>query len=475
VLQIINSIPVHYKLVPVFHKRAKIMDYVKIFEQVMANLTAVIKQEPGLGHDLWQEIIKMHPADIAQIISDLSKNDFEGLFKTFPPDFQIQVFEYLTDPEKAFILSTLPETNKINILKRTPIDELIDLFEFLSNNELKNIFNLLQKKEREYAISLMKFDSESAGGMMDIDVISLQQDLTVEQSVKILQHIRPNQELHRQLYVTDKNNKLVGHINLEDLVIHHPKQFVNEFLRKNEYIANVYEHQKDIVQKMTHYHLLSAPVVSNENYFVGVVPSETLIEALEEEATEDIYKISAMTPIKQTYFDTSFIRLIYDRCYILIVLLLVESFSSTLLKAHEASLAGLVIFIPMLVSTGGNTSSQTSALAIQGLASGEINFSNITKFIRREFLMALVIALILSITAFARVFWSPSTNLAECLVVSITLGTIVMASVVLGSCIPLILKRFKIDPAFSAGPFLATMMDILGIFIFCYISKLVLL
>jgi len=451
------------------------MDYIKIFEQVMANLKAVIKQEPGLGHDLWQELIKMHPADIAQLISDLNRSDFEGLFKSFPADFQVQVFEYLTDPEKAFLLATIPDHNKIIILKQTPIDELIDLFEFLSNKDLKHIFNLLQKNDREHAISLMKFDSESAGGMMDIDVISLQNDLTVEQSVKILQHIRPNQELHHQLYVTDKNNKLIGHINLEDLVIHHPKQLITDFLRKNEYIASVNEHKKDLVQKMTHYHLLSAPVVSNDDYFIGVVPSETLIEALEEEATEDIYKISAMTPIKQTYFDTSFVRLIYDRCYILIILLLVESFSSTILKAHESALAGLVIFIPMLVSTGGNTSSQTSALAIQGLASGEINFSNIMRFIRREFFMALIISLILSLTAFMRVFCQPGTTTAECFVVSLTLGIIVLTSVVLGSCIPLILKHFKIDPAFSAGPFLGTMMDILGIVIYCYISKLILL
>lgn len=450
------------------------MDYIKIFEQVMANLEAVIKQEPGLGNELWQELVKMHPADIAQLISDLNKHDFESLFKTFPQDFQIQIFKYLTDPEKAFILSALQDNNKINILKQTPIDELIDLFEFLSNKELKNIFNLLQTKDREQAVSLMKFDSESAGGMMDINVISLRNDLTVEQSVKILQHIRPNQELHHQLYVTDRNNKLMGHINLEDLVIRHPKQLIGEFLRKNEYIASVNDHQRDIVQKMTHYHLLSAPVVSNQDYFVGVVPSDALIEALEEEATEDIYKISAMTPIKQTYFETSFIRLIYDRSYILIILLLVESFSSTVLKAHEATLAGLAMFIPMLISTGGNTSSQTSALAIQGLASGEINFSNIARFIRREFLMALVISTILGITAFARVFWSPGTVLSECWIVSITLSIIVMASVVLGSCIPLVLKHFKIDPAFSAGPFLATMMDILGIVIFCYISKLIL-
>ncbi len=450
------------------------MDYSKILEQIAANLDVVVKQDAGIGQDLWNALVKMHPADIAQFISDFNRNDFERLFKTLHPELQVDVFEYLTDPEKAFLVSVLPDQIKSNLLKKTPIDEVIDLFEFLSSSELKHIFNLLQKKDREHAISLMQFDSESAGGMMDIDIISLRQDLTVEQGIKMLQHIRPNQELHRQIYVTDRSNRLVGHINIEDLLTHHPRQEISEFLRANEYIAKVHEQQHEIVQKMTHYHLLSIPVVSHDDYFVGVVPSETLIEALEEEATEDIYKISAMTPIKQTYFETPFIRLVYDRSYILIVLLLVESFSSSMLKAHEAALAGLVVFIPMLVSTGGNTSSQTSALAIQGLASGEINFSNIGRFIRREFLMALIIAIILGLTSFMRVYWSPDTTILDCWIVSLTLGTIVMSSVVLGSCIPLFLKRFKIDPAFSAGPFLATMMDILGIVIFCYISKLIL-
>ena len=450
------------------------MNFKNIFEHVRSNLDLVIRQDSALGKELWSELIQIHPADLAQMISDLNRDEFSAIFKVLPNKIKFEVFEYLTDPEKAFILSILPDQEKTDLFKHTPIDELIDLFEFISNQELKHIFSLLQKKDREQALSLMKFDSESAGGIMDINVISLQRNFTVEKSAKILQHLQPNQELHRQIYVTDENNKLSGHINIEDLVVHHPQQKITDFLRKNEYIADVDEHQSSLVQTMTHYHLDSIPVVSNEDFFVGVISSETLIEALEEEASEDIYKISALTPIKQTYFETSFIKLIYERSYILIVLLLVESFSSTVLKAHESALAGLVIFIPMLVSTGGNTSSQTSALAIQGLASGEINFSNISRFIRREFFMALIIAAVLSLTAFARVFWSPDTSMAECLVVSLTLGIIVLTSVTLGSCFPLLLKRFKIDPAFSAGPFLATMMDILGIIIYCYISKLIL-
>jgi len=154
----------------------------------------------------------------------------------------------------------------------------------------------------------------------------------------------------------------------------------------------------------------------------------------------------------------------------------VESFSSTILKAFEASIIDftfLGLFVPMLISTGGNTSSQTSALTIQGLASGEINYSNIRRFFKREFLMALMLAIILGLTSFARVYFTHG-KIMHSFVVSFSLSMIVLLSVTLGSFIPLILKRFNFDPAFAAGPFLATLVDIFGVLIYCYISQLML-
>jgi magnesium transporter len=184
--------------------------------------------------------------------------------------------------------------------------------------------------------------------------------------------------------------------------------------------------------------------------------------------------MSALAPMKKTYFETSFFRLLYNRGYILVGLLIAESFSGTILRAYEDTLYGvLLFFIPMLISTGGNTSSQTSAVVIQGMATGEIHSGTMSRFLRREFLTAGALALILGVAAFIRVYLMHQV-LKESIAVSLSLAAIVMLAVTLGSCIPLVLRRFNIDPAFSAGPFLATLMDILGILIFCYISKLLL-
>lgn len=448
----------------------------KTFNQIEQNITSIINKDSALAIELWNELLKIHPADLAFFFANIEREDFKALFQELPDKLKTSVFEYLSDSMKVYCLSFLNDEQRILLLEKTPVEKITDLFDYLSDDEIKHYFELMRKNDRESVISLMKFNPESIGGIMDPYVVSLKEDFSVEQSIHICQRIKPNKELHQQIYVTDKANKLMGHIMLEDLVLKHPKQKLSSILRENTVVAHVEEDREEVAKKMLRYNLTIAPVVGDGEFFLGVIPSETLIDIIEEEASEDVYKISAMTPIKRSYFDTSFFRLCYERSYILIALLLVGSFSSTILKAYDAILTEfyfLGLFIPMLVSAGGNTSSQTSAITIQGLASGEVNYSNVHKFFKREFLMALVLAIILGITAFGRVYFTHG-NVLNSFVVSFSLSIIVLVSVSLGSFIPLLLKRFNIDPAFTAGPFLATLMDILGILIYCYISKLIL-
>jgi magnesium transporter len=184
--------------------------------------------------------------------------------------------------------------------------------------------------------------------------------------------------------------------------------------------------------------------------------------------------MAAVPTLKRPYLETPFFQSLYERSYILVILLLAGSVSTTIMRAYEATLTEMLLFfVPMLTSVGGNTSNQTSAVAIRGMVSGEFDESNMKFFLRREFFMAAFLALILGITAFIRVYF---TNFIvwDSIVISFTLALIVLVSVTLGSAMPFILKRFNIDPAFSAGPFLATIMDILGILIYCTSIKLLL-
>lgn len=451
------------------------MNIQKTFSQIFENLKEVVTQSSPMGVLLWNELLKIHPADIAQFISDIDKSSAQQLFLALPQELKLEVFSYISTSMKVLCLSLLPDQDRSHLLASLPIDELTDFFDELSDEELKKYLRLLHKKDREQVLSLMKFNPESAGGIMHTNVLTLMQDFTIENSIQILQRLQPKRELHQDIYVTNQENELVGHINLVDLVLKAPKTRLSLILRKPELIINVNEDREDVAQKMLHYKVMTVPVVSDSNIFLGIIPSDTLVDVIEEEAAEDVYKISALRPIKTTYFETPFMTLFYQRGSILVILLLVQTFSQIIIQYYEALLTGFLIsFISMIASTGGNTSSQTSALVIQGMVSGEITDNNIGRFLKREFFMAALIGLCLGIVSFIRTYLTNPSNMLANIAVSVSLGGIVIVSVMLGSVIPLVLKKLNLDPAFSAGPFLATIMDVLGILIYCFISQLIL-
>lgn len=451
------------------------MDTQKTLDQIADNIETVLQGDSPLGVLLWQTFLSLHPADIAQFLGDTDRDTVRGLFLKCPHDVRLQVFSYLSDSMKVFCLSFLDDHEREQVLSGLPLDELTDFFDELSDEELKNYLKLLHKKDREKVVSLMRFDPDSAGGSMNTDVLTLMQDFTIEKSIQILQRLQPSIELHQHIYVTNQENALVGHINLEDLVLKNPKTRLSEILRKNELVVDVDEDREAIAHKMIHYNLMTVPVVGEHDVFLGVIPSDTLVDIIEQEAADDVYKISALKPIRHSYFEMPFGQLLYQRSSILIVLFLVQILSAIIMLYYMKLLEGfLILFLPMIQSTGGNSSSQSSALAIQGVSSGEINDANMNRFLRRELAMAGIIGATLAVVSFFRVLLLHEGHFYANLAVSIALGIIVVVSMFLGSMIPLMLRKFKLDPALSAGPFLATLMDVLGLLIYCFVSQLIL-
>jgi len=443
------------------------MEEKNILMLVRENLEEVIKRRSSFGKSLWKELLEQHPADIAGFFAEIDRASIKKLFLKFPKKLMLEVFNELSDPIKAYCLSFLTEQERIDVLHYADIDELTDLFDYFSDEELKRYIKLLNKKSREKVLALLKFHPDSAGGIMDIEVLSLREDFTVEKTIKMLQRLRPDQEIYRQIYVTNKDRQLIGHINLEDLVVQSPKSKITDFIKKNKMVAQADEDQESIAKKMVHYNLTTVPVVGKDNFFLGVIPSETLMDVLVEEASEDVQKMAALAPMKQTYLETPFYKILLGRSSILVVLLFAESFTGVIFDSFEKSLSVLLMsFVAMLMSTGGNTSHQTSALVLQGMAAGELHQSNMFRFLKREFLMAFGMASILGSAAFIRAYIT-THSLATSGVVALTLSLAVLLAVILGSGTPLLLKRLNIDPAFSAGPFLATFMDILSVLIYC--------
>ncbi len=444
----------------------------KILAEVRDNLDTVIARDSVLSQSLWDAFVQVHPADIADFLSTISKHAAQQLFGRLPKDIKMEVFENLSDFMQGIVLEAMSDQEKVEAFRSLPADELADLFDHLTDEELKQDLRLLAKDVREQVLSLLQFEPDSAGGIMTTDVLTLMQDFTVEQSIKLLQRMQPKREIHQQLFVLDNEHNLLGHINLEDLVLQKPQSRLNTFLRKNELVVRADEDQEQVAKEMVHYGLITVPVVSSTNKFLGVISTEELVDVLVKEATEDVQRMASLPPMKYPYFEIPFWKILYLRSYVLVALLVAESFSGSLLRMydHVIKFGILGSFLPMLTSAGGNSGSQTSAVVIQGLASGEITLSHVFLLLRREFLVSTLLATILGIVSFARAYWVGGSWL-ECLAIAGSLGLIVLISSILGSIIPFILRRFGIDPAFSAGPFLATLMDILSIVIYCHVSN----
>ena len=316
-----------------------------ILYEVREHIQAVIAQDTDLGKGLWRKFIELHPADIAAFFADIDKDQFKKLFLMIPKRERLEVFQELSDIMKVQSLGFMSELERVDALNSLSADELTDLFDLFTDEELKIYIELLNKKARQRVLSLLQFDPDSAGGIMDTEVLSLFADFTVAKSIQVLQRIGPNRDIYQQIYITDQGYRLVGHIRLEDLVLQLPEKRIRDFMRKNEMVTLATQDQESIAKKMVHYGLTTVPVVDETNHFLGVIPSETLVNVLVEEASEDVQKMSALAPMKHPYFETSVTRLLYERGFILVGLLLAQSFSTSIMRAFQDTLSyGSLLF-----------------------------------------------------------------------------------------------------------------------------------
>ncbi len=448
----------------------------KILLQIQNNIESIIKDDSVLGKDLWQILLQQHPADIALILNNVDDEMRIALFKKLPQELGCSVFENIDEPTQAFILSNLDIDDVEYILTEIPVSALTDLFEHISDEELEKYLKLLQVKQRNKLISLRSFAPESAGARMETDVLTLQENFTIKRSIEVLQRLTPKQSVDNVIYVTDKNNIVVGSLTLDKLVMNKPETLLSKIMDKVEFLVDVDEDQEEVANQMKHYNLTSAPVIDREKHFLGIITAENLFEIITEEESEDVYKMSGQAPLEYSYFSTPTIRLIWQRIPWLLGLLLLQSFSSLILARYDTMLSQYTIitfFLTMLIGTGGNAGNQSATLVIRGLTTKEITRQNGIKMLIREMGISVIMSLIIVLVGFTRVYYT-SHDIISTIAISISLFLIIITSITLGTLIPLILERLNLDPAHSAAPFLTTLMDILGVGIYCLVCSKIL-
>lgn len=419
----------------------------------------------------------LNEVDIASILEEIdSKENIVLVFKLLPKCVAAEVFANVSSDIQKSIIEAFSDKESGNILNNLFIDDAVDFLEEMPANLVERLLNNANKETRDTINKILSYPDSSAGSIMTTEFLDFKKKLTVKQAFERIRRIGGDKETINVGYVTSSKRTLEGIVSIRDLLLADPDEIIENIMETNVVSAQTHDDKEDVADRLSKYSLNALPVVDKENRLVGIVTFDDVINVLREEATEDIQKMAAITPTEKEYLKTSPWKLAKSRIVWLIVLMFSSIITGALIEKYEAAFVVmpiLVVFIPMLMDTGGNCGSQTSTMIIRGMALNEIRLKDFFKVFLKEFLVSLIVGGILSALSFVRVIIQYQ-NVALALVLSLTLFLTVVISKFLGFVLPLLAKRFKMDPAVMSSPLITTVVDAASVLIYFVFATLIL-
>lgn len=430
--------------------------------------------------DAWAELRElindMNISDVAELINEMPKYElkfFEQL------DFQraLAVFRILDLSVQENLLRLLPSNVLVQLLNDLPPDDRTALLSELHSSVVKEIIKQLNPEERKVTLSLLGYPEESVGRLMTPDYIDVELHWTVEQVLTYIRDYGKSSETIDVIYVTDENGKLIDDVRIRDFLLVDPKTTKVEDLVDGRYISlHVNDDQKETMSVFQMNNRVALPVVDDRNVLLGIITIDDVLWVAEEEFTEDIQMIGGMEALDEPYLDVTLFQLYKKRIIWLIILFFGELLTITAMTRFQNEIAKVVIlatFIPLIISSGGNSGSQAASLIIQAMALGEITVKDWWRIMHREIFSGLMLGSTLCLISFSVItcwhFVSPVFGdhyLLIAFVVGCSLIGVVLWGTLMGSMLPLLLKRLGADPAASSTPFVATLVDVTGLIIY---------
>lgn len=441
------------------------------------DLKALLREDPEQTRAVLSE---MHAEDLADLVAELDPDDAALLLQWLPADEAAPIFERLEEHEQEELAQLMPTESVAYIASEMAPDDRADLFSTLPEDVGTKLFATLEQVDPEAAQEVReieKWPETSAGHLMTTDFVQVPPRSTVADAIAAVRAFcdEHNAPVYH-VYVVDKARHLVGAASLRALLLASPEAPLAPEIRDCVHTVRPDLDQEEVARGMAKYDLNVVPVIDVNEVLLGVITIDDIVDVLTQEQTEDVQKLGAMEPLDVPYFQTSFVSFIRKRGVWLLALFLGEFFTQTALRHYDpvfTAIHGAAYYVPLLISAGGNSGSQSSTLIIRGLAVGEIKSSDFMRILVRESLMGFVLGLGLAAVGFVRVLMYPEQTVAFALTVSASLVFIVMTGCTVGSLLPILLKRIGLDPATSSTPFIASLVDVLGIVIFVHAAKLI--
>ncbi len=423
--------------------------------------------------EIKQILNKMNDYDIAEIFEDLPTTEQLKIFRLLQKDIAADVFSYMETDTQSKLITLLSEKEAVDIINDMASDDAADLMDEIPANVVSRLLNKVDPEARRDINGLLNYPDDSAGSIMTTEYMDLKEENTIEDAIKKIKREYDDKETIDICFVTDKSRKLIGTVKLKDLVLNDEDKLIKEIMDDDIMSVNTLMDQEKVAQIIQDYDLTSIPVVDSENKLVGIITIDDVIDIIEEEATEDIEKMAAITPTEKPYLKLNILDLYKSRIPWLLLLMISATFTGKIIQHYEAALASYVVltsFIPMLMDTGGNAGGQSSVTIIRGLSLNDIEYKDTLKVIWKEIRVAVLAGLTLAVANFAKLLLIDKVTASVALVVCLTLIVTVIIAKIIGCSLPILAKKIGFDPAVMASPFITTIVDAISLIVYFQIA-----
>lgn len=431
------------------------------------------KDFPQLGNLLKD----MNPADVAELFEDLPREKMALVFRLLPKELAADAFAYMNPDEQTVLVEAFSDKELHDVVNELYVDDAADMIEEMPASLVKRILRHTDAETRVLINQILNYPKDSAGSIMTMEYVDLKRGMTVEEAFDRIRAIGVEKETVYTCYVTDSRRKLKGIVTVKDLLLAPKNELIRNIMETNIIYVSTHTDKEEVASLFGKYDFLAVPVVDNEERLVGIVTVDDAIDVIQDEATEDIEMMAAITPTDKPYMKTGVFTTWKKRIPWLLLLMISATFTGSIITSFEDALSASIVltgFIPMLMDTGGNAGSQASVSIIRGLSLGEIEYKDIGRILWKEARVAFLCGISLAAANFVKLLLVDRVTIPVAIVVCSTLVVTVLAAKLVGCSLPVLAKRIGFDPAVMASPFITTIVDALSLLIYFRIACAVL-
>ena len=430
-------------------------------------------------YELKRVLAEMPAPDIAELFYEIDEKRHPLLFRLLSKELAAETFVEMDPDHQEGLIQHFTDAELAEILDELYIDDTVDIIEEMPANVVKRILKNSDSADREIINKILKYPKDSAGTVMTTEYVRFTGDMTVAEALLHIRRVAIDKETIYTCYITGKDKRLLGIVTAKDLLISDPDTALCEIMDENVIAVHTHDDKEEVAMKLDKYGFLAIPVVDSESRLVGIITVDDALEVIIEESEEDFAKMAAIMPTETPYLKTDVFSIWKSRIPWLLILMLSSTISSAILSGFESALpAVLVLFIPMIMGTGGNSGGQSSVTVTRSISLAEIEFKDLFRVFFKELRVGAMCAATLGVATFLKVWLidglllaNPAVTITVSLTVALSLSLTIILAKIIGAVLPIMAKKIGLDPAVMASPLITTLVDAISLIVYFFVAQ----